>query len=36
MQFCEQHPEIEGYFIYADDNGKMLTLETEGFKKYKK
>ena len=36
LQFCEQHPEIEGYFIYADDNGKMQTRETEGFKKYKK
>ena len=36
MQFCEQHPEIEGYFIYADENGKMLTRETSGFKKYKK
>ena len=23
MQFCEKHPEIEGYFIYADDNGKI-------------
>ena len=36
LQFCEQHPEIEGYFIYADDNGKMQTRETKGFKKYKK
>ena len=36
MQFCEQHPEVEGYFIYADKNGKMLTRETSGFKKYKK
>ncbi len=36
IQFCEQHPEIESYFIYADDNGKMLTRETPGFKKYKK
>lgn len=36
LQFCEQHPEIEGYFIYADDKGKMLTRETPGFKKYKK
>ncbi len=36
MQFCEKHPEIEGYFIYSDDSGKMLTRETSGFKKYKK
>ena len=36
MQFCEQHPEVEGYFIYADENGKMLTRETAGFKKYKR
>ncbi|MBR2606548.1 MAG: FAD:protein FMN transferase [Bacteroidaceae bacterium] len=36
MQFCEQHPEVEAYFIYADETGKMLTRETTGFKKYKK
>ena len=36
MQFCEQHPEIEAYFIYSDEAGKMQTRETEGFKKYKK
>lgn len=36
IQYCEQHPEIEGYFIYSDSNGKMQTRETPGFKKYKK
>lgn len=35
-QFCAQHPEIEGYFIYSDNNGKLQTSETPGFKKYKK
>ena len=34
MLFCKQHPEIEGYFIYSDNNGKMLTQETPGFKKF--
>ena len=36
MQFCEQHPKIEGYFIYSDEAGKMQTRETKGFKKYKR
>ncbi len=36
LQFCEQHPEIEGYFIYADEKGTLQTHETKGFKKYKK
>ncbi len=36
LQFCNLHPEIEAYFIYSDENGKMLTRETPGFKKYKK
>ena len=35
-QFCAQHPEIEGYFIYSANNGKLQTYETPGFKKYKK
>lgn len=36
IEFSEQHPEIESYFIYSDEGGKMQTRETKGFKKYKK
>ena len=36
IEFSEQHPEIESYFIYSDERGKMQTRETKGFKKYKK
>ena len=36
IEFSEQHPEIESYFIYSDEAGKMQTRETKGFKKYKK
>ena len=27
---------LVAFFSYADENGKMLTRETAGFKKYKK
>lgn len=36
MQFCEQHPEVECYLIYADQDGKTKTSETAGFKKFLK
>jgi thiamine biosynthesis lipoprotein len=36
MQFCQQHPEIECYLIYSDNEGKMQTSETPGFKRFLK
>lgn len=33
MEYCKNNPKIEAYFIYADDNGNMQTVQTDGFKK---
>lgn len=30
----QQHPELEYYFIYADENGKFCAEYSEGFKQY--
>ena len=34
MEYCTANPEIEAYFIYADDNGSMKTVSTKGFNRY--
>lgn len=31
---CAAHPELDAYFIYSDDNGKMNIYYTEGMKQY--
>jgi thiamine biosynthesis lipoprotein len=33
-QFLRLHPELDAFFIYADDQGNYRTYATEGFKKY--
>jgi thiamine biosynthesis lipoprotein len=33
-QFLKNHPELDAFFIYADDKGNYRTYATEGFKKY--
>ena len=35
ISYCNKN-EIEGYFIYSDDNGMLKTKMTEGFRKYLK
>ncbi|MBE6268400.1 MAG: FAD:protein FMN transferase [Bacteroidales bacterium] len=34
MEYCNNNPKIEAYFIYADEKGNMQTVSTEGFNKY--
>ena len=34
MEYCTANPDIEAYFIYADDNGSMKTVSTKGFNRY--
>lgn len=34
MELCGSDNSIDAYFIYADDEGKLNTMMTEGFKKY--
>ncbi len=31
---CDAHPELDAYFIYTDQEGRMLTYSTDGMKKY--
>ena len=31
---CDAHPELDAYFIYEDDNGKLRTYSTSGMKRY--
>ena len=31
---CNAHPELDAYFIYTDDEGKLQTYSTEGMKRY--
>ncbi|MBR6649540.1 MAG: FAD:protein FMN transferase, partial [Bacteroidaceae bacterium] len=33
IEICNAN-NIEGYFIYSDDNGDLQVAETEGFKKF--
>ena len=35
ISFCNEH-NIDGYFIYSDDNGILKTKMTEGFRRYLK
>lgn len=28
LEYCKQHPQIEGYFIYSDEQGKLKTAHT--------
>ena len=35
IQFCKDN-DIDGYFIYSDDNGMLKTTMTEGFRRYLK
>lgn len=32
--FANTHPDLDAYFIYSDDNGKLQTYATQGMKKY--
>lgn len=34
QEFVSRHPEIEAFFIYADEKGELQTYQTEGLKKY--
>lgn len=36
IAYCEEHPEIDGYFIYTDESGKLRTQETSNFNRYKR
>lgn len=31
---CNAHPELDAYFIYTDEEGRMCTYSTRGMKKY--
>ncbi len=33
-EFLKSHPELDAFFIYADEEGHYQTFTTEGFKKY--
>lgn len=33
-QFTNAHPDIDAYFIYSDENGKLQTFLTKGMEKY--
>ena len=35
ISFCNEH-DIDGYFIYSDDNGILKTKMTEGYRRYQK
>lgn len=35
-QFANAHPDIDAYFIYSDENGKLQTFLTNGMEKYVK
>ena len=32
--FANHHPDIDAYFIYSDEQGKLQTHYTQGMKKY--
>lgn len=34
LSICKRHPELEGYFIYADKQGNFVTAQTPGFEKF--
>ena len=35
MEFCNSDASIDAYFIYSDNEGNLLTSETDGFKNYR-
>lgn len=36
ISYCDNESDIDGYFIYSDENGALRTRMTEGFRKYLK
>lgn len=36
ISYCDNESDIDGYFIYSDENGALKTRMTEGFRKYLK
>ena len=36
MAICNRHPELQGYFIYADEQGQFATCHSDGFEKWLK
>ena len=36
MAICNRHPELQGYFIYADEQGQFATSYSQGFERWLK
>lgn len=36
LAVCARHPELHGYFIYADEKGELATCQTPGFEQWQK
>ncbi len=36
IAICNRHPELQGYFIYADGQGNLETCQTAGFEQWQK
>lgn len=36
MAICNRHPELQGYFIYADEQGEFQTVHSDGFEQWVK
>jgi thiamine biosynthesis lipoprotein len=34
IEILNDHPELEAYFIYNDENGELKSYMTEGFRAY--
>lgn len=34
VAFCSEHPDIDAFFIYSDEQGKIHTRNTKGMKRY--
>ena len=34
MAICNRHPHLQGYFIYADEQGRFATCHTDGFEQW--
>lgn len=34
LAICDRHPELQGYFIYADEQGEFATCYSEGFERW--
>lgn len=35
ISVCSRHPELHGYFIYADEEGELATYQTPGFEQWR-